>query len=87
MSLYIVNILPYKIFQIYNNQEIHYISVTIEAFKTNRQIKQCYGCQVFRDASEVCKFTPRCVKYTDNPLSKDCSIKGELYLHAQIVGK
>lgn len=44
--------------ELYKSKEIHYIYITIEAFKTDKQIKQCYHCQGFGHASKVCKFTP-----------------------------
>lgn len=62
MPLYMVIVLPHAKFEeIYQICEIHYISIKIEALSSHQQVKQCYSCQGFRHASEVCDFEANCV--------------------------
>lgn len=76
-----VNALPRSNFhEIYKIKQIHYISVTVEAFKGIQRVKQCYRCQGFGEASEVCNFTPKCVRCAGKHLSKDLSCKAPLYI-------
>lgn len=51
-------------------KEIHYISIKIGAF--NSKQRECYCCQGFEDASEVCNFNLKCVMCSDKHLSTDC---------------
>lgn len=79
MPMYMVNVLPCKNFEdIYKIKVIAYISVTIEAFKSQNQIKQCYRCQGFGHASEVCKFTPKCLRCAEKHWTKECPHEGKI---------
>lgn len=83
--LYMVNFLTCTNFEvIYKIKEINYTPVTIEAFKTTRQMKRFYRCV---HASEVCKFTPKCIKCTDKYFRKNCPKKAELSISSQIGGR
>lgn len=77
MPIYMVNVLPRKNFEdLYKIREIHYAYFTIEAIKSYQKVKQCNHCQDFGNASEVCKFTPKCVKCAHKHPSIDCPLKG-----------
>lgn len=79
MPMYMVNVMPRPNFdEIYNIKEISHILVTIEAFKSHNQVKQCYRCQGFGHASEVCAFTPKCLKCGEKHLTTECHHKGRI---------
>lgn len=76
MPIYLFNIIPNDKFEeIFNIDELCNVSVTVERFRGAGIIKQCYSCQLFGHASEVCGFTPRCVKCAQNHLSTECPHK------------
>lgn len=79
VTIYAVNVLPTKNFEeIYKIKEIFHISVTIEAFRGKQKVNQCYLCQGYDHASEVCNFTPKCCRHGEEHLSPSCTYKGRI---------
>lgn len=73
IPLYIVDVLPRAKFEeIYNIKEICYIRLAIERFKGANIIKQCYRCQTFCHASEICLLSPKCAKCASPHLTPEC---------------
>lgn len=78
MPIYLVNLLLKANFQeICQIQELCYLKVTIERFRGSNIVKQCYRCQGYGHASEICRFKPKCLKCAKEHLSKDCSETGK----------
>lgn len=52
-------------------QDIFYIKIKIESYK-NSNSAQCFSCHQFGHSSLHCGLTPRCMKYNQKHLTKDC---------------
>lgn len=76
IPIYLINVLPCPNFEdIYNITEVLCLNVTVERFKGANIVKQCYSCQGFGHASEICGFTPKCVKCAQAHLTINCPNK------------
>lgn len=88
MPLNMVHVLPAKVFHgIYKIHELCYIRSQWSMFRNSNNPKQCYGCQSFADANDICKFTFKWVKYAEITWLKTSTPQVRIPLCAKIVGK
>lgn len=79
MPIYVVNVLPRANFEeIFEIKDICYIRVTVERFKGANIVKQCYKCQRFGHASEICRFEAKCAKCAGSHLTPACPSVGKI---------
>lgn len=79
MPIYLLNVTPRENFDaIFDITELCCLTVAVERFRGSGIVKQCYRCQAFNHASEICKFAPKCVKCAGPHLTLDCPHKDRI---------
>lgn len=63
---------PQKAKEIFQLQDLFYVKVKIEAYKTTGPA-QCFACQRFGHSSSNCGHPPRCVKCGGDHTTRDCT--------------
>ncbi|KAJ8682746.1 hypothetical protein QAD02_018538 [Eretmocerus hayati] len=53
-------------------KQLCYTKVTWEPYRNRKGISQCHRCQLYGHEATTCNLPPKCVKCSDNHLTKDC---------------
>lgn len=60
---------------VYQITKLGYLSVKVEDYRKLNTPRQCFKCQRYHHVSNLCFFAPRCVKCSEEHLTKDCPTK------------